>query len=231
MAKSIVLQCARCGQDFSVKAKRSLTAKHCSRQCQFPPQPDRPCETCGANIPRKRLFKKESRYCSLPCAAVGQKGNHKPMEDRFWKKVDKTPGQGPNGDCWMWISPVKDKDGYGGLVENGKLVRAHVYSYRLHKGPVPKGAFVCHSCDNPSCVRSDHLWLGNATSNNLDKMLKGRQSILKGERAGNAKLTEKQVREILVDDRTQAEIGASYGVSRATIGLIKTGKNWKHLTP
>ena len=231
MANLIVLQCARCGQGFSVKQHRAETARYCSVECQKPRLPDRPCAACGVSIPRRRLKRASAIYCSQACSRPHQRTRARPAIDRFWEKVDKTPGYGRDGDCWIWKSTKKDKDGYGGFTENGKLIRAHVFSYRIHKGEVPKGAFVCHDCDNPSCVNPSHLWLGDATSNNRDKVKKGRQSCLFGEKSGNAKLTEEQVRCILRDDRTQELIAQTYGVKRATIGLIKTRKNWKHLQP
>jgi len=75
------------------------------------------------------------------------------LEDRFWAKVEKTET------CWLWTA-WKDKNGYGGLSKGAKREgywRAHIYSYILHKGPVPEGYIVEHKCNNPSCVNPDHL--------------------------------------------------------------------------
>lgn len=64
--------------------------------------------------------------------------------------------------------------GYGQLSVNGKLNLAHRFSYELAYGPIPNGLLVCHHCDNPRCVRPDHLFLGDHSANTVDMMSKGR---------------------------------------------------------
>ena len=84
-------------------------------------------------------------------------------EVNFWAKVQKT------GACWLWIAG-KDYGGYGSFQHK----RAHRLSYEMHVGPIPKGMFVCHSCDVPACINPAHLFLGTARDNVRDMIAKGR---------------------------------------------------------
>ena len=86
---------------------------------------------------------------------------------RFNEKVRKTDG------CWLWTASVVS-DGYGQMWLGRTMVRAHRLSYEIHKGPVPKGLFVCHRCDVPRCVNPDHLFVGTNQDNQRDSASKGR---------------------------------------------------------
>lgn len=86
---------------------------------------------------------------------------------RFWSKVQKTSG------CWEWMAR-RDKDGYGQFRLKGKMRGAHKASWELTHGSIPDGLWVLHKCDNPSCVRPDHLFLGTAKDNTQDMVSKDR---------------------------------------------------------
>lgn len=47
-------------------------------------------------------------------------------------------------------------------------------AFSLFKGELKKGLYVCHTCDNVSCVNPDHLWLGTPKQNKVDSVKKGR---------------------------------------------------------
>lgn len=126
-----------------------------------------------------------------------------PVDDpvaRFWKNVKRATGDG----CWTWTG-TRSKTGQRGsyhrgagyghfMVADQKRVQAHRYSWELHFGPIPAGMVVCHRCDNPTCVRPDHLWLGTHKDNVHDMIRKGRQSAgaEHGRRVAEARATPRE---------------------------------------
>lgn len=78
--------------------------------------------------------------------------------------------------CWEWIGAIATH-GYGYFGANGKSIRAHRASYQIYKGKIGDGLYVLHSCDNPSCVNPDHLWLGTQKDNIRDRNIKGRHNL------------------------------------------------------
>lgn len=115
---------------------------------------------------------------------------------------------------------------------NGKPKRANRLSYEIHKGEIPKGMEVCHSCDNPSCVNPDHLWLGTHKDNIRDCHKKGRANICKGSKKPQSKLTEKdvlEIREKYNNPYTSSELSKIYGVCKKNILTILHGNAWKHV--
>lgn len=116
----------------------------------------------------------------------------RPLEERFWEKVDK---RGPT-ECWRWLGG-RSSDGYGSIVAFGKVEGSHRVSYFLETKEWPlKHQHVCHRCDNPPCVNPAHLFLGNYKINNTDKKQKGRAYSPPGELNHRASLTNKQADQI-----------------------------------
>lgn len=79
------------------------------------------------------------------------------------------------GECLLWTGGTYP-NGYGRFHANRKTYRASRLAYFLHHGVDPASKLVCHSCDNPACVETTHLWLGTAKQNSADMVAKGRFS-------------------------------------------------------
>lgn len=112
---------------------------------------------------------------SRSCRACADKAAKPSLEDRFWPRVQKTDG------CWLWTGP-KNQFGYGHMNSgryHGNVRSSHRVSWLIHFGPIPPGLFVLHRCDNPPCVRPDHLFLGTQSDNLADMRAKGRWPAVK----------------------------------------------------
>lgn len=179
------------------------------------------CERCGEPIPRKTYRPHQyavRRFCSHACANSSLFS--RPLAERFWEKVQKTEG------CWLWLSARTEK-GYGQIGVDGRVEIASRVSWFLFRGEWPN-RFVLHSCDNPPCVRPEHLFLGDVQSNAADMVAKGRS--LTGDRSPHARLASA----LVVEDRALVASGASIrsrakarGVSYATMWNAVHGVTWK----
>ena len=104
----------------------------------------------------------------------------------------------------------------------------------VHGEITEPGLYVCHHCDNPRCVRPDHLFLGTPRDNAIDMIRKGRQSSVrpKGEKHGLHKLTEIeviQIRNALRAGARPIDLARRHGVTKGNIGHISAGTTWRHL--
>lgn len=150
--------------------------------------------------------------------------------DRFWQKVDRA-----SDGCWIWTGAC-NAAGYGVL--HGRERLAHRFSFELHHGAgSADGVLVLHRCDNPPCVRPDHLFPGTNLDNVRDMQAKGRQRPpdMRGERHPSARLTEQQVVEIRAEYIARSRshgakpLAARYSVTPAHIEQIVRRKTWSHV--
>ncbi|MCO7215334.1 HNH endonuclease [Halomonas sp. OfavH-34-E] len=147
--------------------------------------------------------------------------------ERFHSKYQINPRTG----CWEWTDALSSRGGYGRIKYRGEAHRAHRVSYMIHKGAIPDGMVVCHQCDNPACVNPDHLWLGTHMDNNQDMIKKGRGRYPghQGEANPRATLTRRKVQQIIhrmMAGQNNKQIAQAFGVSHATISLVRRGKIW-----
>lgn len=152
----------------------------------------------------------------------------RPLQERFWEKVDV---RGPD-ECWEWTA-ARIGDGYGNIgVITGKSALAHRVSYEFANGPIPTGRCVLHTCDNPPCVNSAHLFVGTRADNAADRDAKGRGGSDKrrGERNGSAKLTAAIVAAIRAEyvpwEVSTPFLARKYGISKGHVHRIVTGASW-----
>ena len=171
------------------------------------------------------------------------------VKERFEKYIELIPFT----TCWIWNGSL-NKKGYGCFWANNTRFRANRFSYTLYKGEIPEGMFVCHSCDNPSCVNPEHLWLGTPKDNVQDMIKKGRSHYSrgsrkhckqhgnhsgkhynhpKGEKHYSSKLTEQQVKEIRLKykpfEYSPYRLAEEYNVSCQSIKKIVKRQTWKHI--
>ena len=75
---------------------------------------------------------------------------YKPLDERYWCKVEKTDG------CWIWRGAKTC--GYGVFgIRNNQLIYAHRYSYYTMVGDIPLGLEIDHLCRNTLCVNPEHM--------------------------------------------------------------------------
>lgn len=189
------------------------------------------CE-CGCGQPTHLAKLHDKRYGHVPGKPNRFLPGHylkhlhrqPPLDDKFWSLVLKTDG------CWLWQGSLNSA-GYGRLKYHQKFYFAHRLAYMLAYGEIMPGVAVCHRCDNPRCVRPDHLFLGTTADNNADRERKGRTCA--GQAHKWTRLTPTQVREIrhryAEGGITKAALAREYHVWPSAIGQIIRRKCWADL--
>lgn len=151
----------------------------------------------------------------------------------FAKRVHKVSRVDGMTDCWEWTAGLRSGRGarYGAAFRNGRSTSAHRAAYEAFRGPIERGALVCHKCNNPPCCNPDHLYAGTYRDNAEDMKAHGvhRLRSPRRERHACAKLTDDSVAEIralALTKATCAEIGARFGITAAQVSRITRDQSW-----
>lgn len=125
--------------------------------------------------------------------------------------------------CWLWRG-AQSSAGYGacGYRDIPGERTAHRVSWHLHRGPIPDGRMVLHTCDVKLCVNPEHLYLGDGKDNASDRRQRSK-------RAHGPKLSADDVRAIRSSLERHVDLAARYGVTRSYISVLKSGRYWAHL--
>lgn len=143
---------------------------------------------------------------------------------RFWSKVAVTEQE---NECWLWREKT-NQAGYGEIKMDGKAHIAHRMAFTMAFGEPPTGSVVRHECDIRRCCNPKHLLTGTHADNVRDRVI--RQRSARGEDAGRAKLTERQVLEIRqLGHAPIRSLADRYGVCHDTIQAIRYRRSWKHI--
>jgi len=140
--------------------------------------------------------------------------------ERLWSRVKKTRN------CWLWTGALNGR-GYGviGAGKKGFIKYVHRLVWERIHGPIPSNKEICHSCDTPSCVRPDHLFLGTHLENMNDMAIKLR--------SGRTKISIDDVRKIIKLYKNNIPRRKIVSITQINVNTIKSilyGYHWNHIT-
>lgn len=148
-------------------------------------------------------------------------GRRKPFIQRFLESI-RVRGK---DDCWeCTLTPDTGSMGYCRIRRGSAQPYVHRIAYEMAFGPIPPGALIMHTCDNPRCANPHHLRIGSDNDNYRDMAAKGRRG---------KRLTHAEVREIdkaLLAGTSHATIARRHDVSEYTIRRIEWGAVWAWVT-
>jgi hypothetical protein len=146
-------------------------------------------------------------------------------EERFKVKVLPDPLTG----CHNWIGSLKST-GYGYIRHNGKRTMAHRVAMML-AGHDLKDHHVLHKCNNPRCVNTEHLYLGDHAKNMRDMAEAGSN---KGLNHGMSKLSEEDVNHLFEQryshGRRVKDVAAELGITPKTATELLGARKREYIT-
>lgn len=156
-----------------------------------------------------------------------------PTQSANWKKIARErlaarAERVPETGCLIW-SGARTANGYGGITYLAKTYTVHRLAWLVHRGPIPFGLHVCHTCDNRLCLEPGHLFLGTAQQNTIDMLRKGRGRVFGGKRLEQGAVAT--IKRRLQAGESVSTLAAEMKVSINTIGDIKRGRTWTFVDP
>ena len=143
--------------------------------------------------------------------------------ERLKKTLDNRSVIDKNTGCKIWYG-TRNLKGYGNFMLGGSKILVHRLVWILYKGDIPPDHDVCHTCDNPSCINIDHLFVGTRKDNMHDASIKGRMS----GNSDSSYMFNASIRERIKNESGSATfLATKYKCSPTTIYRIRAGTNQK----
>jgi HNH endonuclease len=158
--------------------------------------------------------------------AISGEGPTSTRDEEAIARLAKRSHRDPTTGCLIW-NGTKAKGGYGQITYRRTVWSVHRLSWTAHRGEIPPHTYICHACDNPSCIAIEHLFIGSPRENYFDMRKKGRSRF-------NAKLTLENVADIkrrLARGEPIRDIAKDFTVNAIQIKRIQQGISWTDIDP
>ena len=133
---------------------------------------------------------------------------------KFWAKVE----VGGEDECWIWKGRIGKWNGYGQAYDGYRTISAHIMSWKVTNGNVPKiiegrKVLIRHTCSNKLCVNPRHIGIGTYSDNANDVHREGKKVALDIEKV-------REVIRLRSLGMTHRKIGRQLKVSETTISRV-----------